>query len=161
MSPFWDIGSGCSRVECDWVRAEFSHHENMTFMDAHAGYAGDFGPFDRIWLNTAHQGPMPRVAAEAAMLRFARAIFASVLIFITAANGLRVCSNFCRTNNSASGLTVVIQALVGLEWGGFAAGWCRSASEKCRLVAAWMFLGRALWRGLRGSALLAVRPKQR
>src|SRR4051794_33659391 len=27
----------------------------------------DFGPFDeRIWMNTAHQGPMPRVAVEAA-----------------------------------------------------------------------------------------------
>lgn len=30
-------------------------------------YAKDFGPFDgRVWLNTAHQGPLPRVAVEAA-----------------------------------------------------------------------------------------------
>ena len=30
-------------------------------------FAGDFGPFDgRVWLNCAHQGPLPRVAAEAA-----------------------------------------------------------------------------------------------
>jgi cysteine desulfurase/selenocysteine lyase len=30
-------------------------------------YVEDFGPFDgRIWLNTAHQGPLPRVAVEAA-----------------------------------------------------------------------------------------------
>ena len=29
--------------------------------------SSDFGPFDeRIWMNTAHQGPMPRVAVEAA-----------------------------------------------------------------------------------------------
>lgn len=27
-----------------------------------------FGPFDRVWVNTAHQGPLPRVAAEAARL---------------------------------------------------------------------------------------------
>src|SRR5215472_3527869 len=32
-----------------------------------ATYAQDFGPFDgRVWLNSAHQGPMPRVAVEAA-----------------------------------------------------------------------------------------------
>jgi cysteine desulfurase/selenocysteine lyase len=32
-----------------------------------AGYAGAFGGFDgRIWLNAAHQGPLPRLAAEAA-----------------------------------------------------------------------------------------------
>jgi selenocysteine lyase/cysteine desulfurase len=32
-----------------------------------ATYAADFGPFDgRVWLNAAHQGPLPRVAAEAA-----------------------------------------------------------------------------------------------
>jgi cysteine desulfurase/selenocysteine lyase len=32
-----------------------------------ASYAGDFGPFDgRVWLNCAHQGPLPRVAVEAA-----------------------------------------------------------------------------------------------
>ncbi len=30
-------------------------------------YAKDFGPFDgRVWLNTAHQGPLPRVAVETA-----------------------------------------------------------------------------------------------
>lgn len=30
-------------------------------------YVEDFGPFDgRIWLNTAHQGPLPKVAVEAA-----------------------------------------------------------------------------------------------
>lgn len=30
-------------------------------------YAADFGPFDgRVWLDAAHQGPLPRVAAEAA-----------------------------------------------------------------------------------------------
>jgi cysteine desulfurase/selenocysteine lyase len=28
----------------------------------------EFGPFGRAWLNTAHQGPLPRVAAEAARL---------------------------------------------------------------------------------------------
>jgi cysteine desulfurase / selenocysteine lyase len=27
-----------------------------------------FGPFDRVWVNTAHQGPLPQVAAEAARL---------------------------------------------------------------------------------------------
>jgi selenocysteine lyase/cysteine desulfurase len=32
-----------------------------------AGYASAFGDFDgRIWLNAAHQGPLPRLAAEAA-----------------------------------------------------------------------------------------------
>lgn len=32
-----------------------------------APFAGDFGPFDgRAWLNTAHQGPLPRVAVTAA-----------------------------------------------------------------------------------------------
>jgi cysteine desulfurase / selenocysteine lyase len=32
-----------------------------------SGWAGDFGPFDgRIWLNAAHQGPLPRVAVEEA-----------------------------------------------------------------------------------------------
>src|SRR5437868_3100810 len=30
-------------------------------------YASDFGPFDgRVWLNCAHQGPLPHVAVEAA-----------------------------------------------------------------------------------------------
>lgn len=28
--------------------------------------AEEFGPFDRAWVNTAHQGPLPRVAAEVA-----------------------------------------------------------------------------------------------
>ncbi len=27
-----------------------------------------FGPFERVWVNTAHQGPLPQVAAEAARL---------------------------------------------------------------------------------------------
>lgn len=37
-------------------------------MDTNKPYAGDFGPFDgRIWLNTAHQGPLPKVAVEAAI----------------------------------------------------------------------------------------------
>ena len=41
--------------------------ENIHLMDVSKPYAADFGPFDgRIWLNTAHQGPLPRVAAEAA-----------------------------------------------------------------------------------------------
>jgi hypothetical protein len=41
--------------------------ENMALMDANDLYAEDFGPFDgHIWLNTAHQGPLPRVAVEAA-----------------------------------------------------------------------------------------------
>jgi hypothetical protein len=32
-----------------------------------AGYAGAFGDFDgRIWLNAAHQGPLPRLAAGGA-----------------------------------------------------------------------------------------------
>jgi cysteine desulfurase/selenocysteine lyase len=36
-------------------------------VESSAGYAGDFGDFgDRIWLNAAHQGPLPRLAAEAA-----------------------------------------------------------------------------------------------
>jgi cysteine desulfurase / selenocysteine lyase len=31
------------------------------------GWVDDFGPFDgRVWLNTAHQGALPRIAAEAA-----------------------------------------------------------------------------------------------
>lgn len=25
-----------------------------------------FGPFSRVWVNTAHQGPLPRTAAEVA-----------------------------------------------------------------------------------------------
>ena len=29
-------------------------------------FAADFGPFDsRVWLNAAHQGPLPRPAVEA------------------------------------------------------------------------------------------------
>jgi cysteine desulfurase/selenocysteine lyase len=35
-------------------------------MDTNSPYVEDFGPFDgRVWLNTAHQGPLPRVALEA------------------------------------------------------------------------------------------------
>jgi selenocysteine lyase/cysteine desulfurase len=35
-------------------------------------WCDDFGPFDgRVWLNTAHTGPLPRVAAEAAALAIA------------------------------------------------------------------------------------------
>ena len=31
------------------------------------GYQADFGPFDgKIWLNCAHQGALPRVAADEA-----------------------------------------------------------------------------------------------
>lgn len=34
-----------------------------------AAYAGDFGPFDgHVWLNCAHQGPLPKVAVEQAQL---------------------------------------------------------------------------------------------
>ena len=37
----------------------------MTVVDR-AGATADFGPFDgRVWLNTAHQGPLPRAAVEA------------------------------------------------------------------------------------------------
>jgi selenocysteine lyase/cysteine desulfurase len=36
-------------------------------MNPDSPYALDFGPFDgRVWLNTAHQGPLPKVAIEAA-----------------------------------------------------------------------------------------------
>ncbi|MGO9403429.1 MAG: aminotransferase class V-fold PLP-dependent enzyme [Terriglobales bacterium] len=39
----------------------------MASMGANDLFAEDFGPFDgRVWLNTAHQGPLPRVAVEAA-----------------------------------------------------------------------------------------------
>ena len=32
-----------------------------------APYAADFGPFEgRVWLNAAHQGPLPHVAVRAA-----------------------------------------------------------------------------------------------
>lgn len=35
-------------------------------MDRNNSYVKDFGPFEgRVWLNTAHQGPLPRVALEA------------------------------------------------------------------------------------------------
>jgi len=35
--------------------------------ESSAGYAGAFGGFDgRIWLNAAHQGPLPLLATEAA-----------------------------------------------------------------------------------------------
>jgi cysteine desulfurase/selenocysteine lyase len=40
-----------------------------------AAYSDDFGPFEgRIWLNTAHQGPIPRVAAEAARTALAKKV---------------------------------------------------------------------------------------
>src|ERR1035437_9956103 len=40
----------------------------MLFMDANNPYASQFGPFDgRVWLNTAHQGPLPRSAVAAAV----------------------------------------------------------------------------------------------
>jgi cysteine desulfurase/selenocysteine lyase len=43
------------------------HHEIITFMDTDNSYVDDFGPFDgRVWLNTAHQGPLPKAAVEAA-----------------------------------------------------------------------------------------------
>jgi cysteine desulfurase/selenocysteine lyase len=36
-------------------------------METSVPYAADFGPFDgRVWLNTAHQGPLPKVAVESA-----------------------------------------------------------------------------------------------
>jgi len=36
-------------------------------VDVHKAYAEHFGPFGgRVWLNTAHQGPLPQVALEAA-----------------------------------------------------------------------------------------------
>ncbi len=39
----------------------------MTLESFPPHYADDFGPFDgRIWLNTAHQGPLPKVAVQAA-----------------------------------------------------------------------------------------------
>lgn len=38
-------------------------------------FASDFGPFgERVWLNCAHQGPIPRVAAEAARRAIERKI---------------------------------------------------------------------------------------
>jgi cysteine desulfurase/selenocysteine lyase len=40
--------------------------ENMSSVDPDNPFSEDFGPFDgRVWLNTAHQGPMPKVAIEA------------------------------------------------------------------------------------------------
>ncbi len=43
------------------------HCENMAFMYQESPYFDDFGPFDgRTWLNTAHQGPLPKIAIEAA-----------------------------------------------------------------------------------------------
>jgi len=36
-------------------------------MDAQGSYAKDFGPFDgHHWMNTAHQGALPRAAVDAA-----------------------------------------------------------------------------------------------
>jgi cysteine desulfurase / selenocysteine lyase len=41
--------------------------KTLRIVHGQVGYASDFGPFDgRTWLNTAHQGAMPRVAVEAA-----------------------------------------------------------------------------------------------
>lgn len=38
-------------------------------------FASDFGPFDaRVWMNCAHQGPLPRVAARAARRELAKKI---------------------------------------------------------------------------------------
>lgn len=43
------------------------NRSKATAVESSAGYAGAFGDFDgRIWLNAAHQGPLPRLAAEAA-----------------------------------------------------------------------------------------------
>jgi cysteine desulfurase/selenocysteine lyase len=43
--------------------------ENIGVMDSYSSYVEAFGPFgDRVWLNTAHQGPLPRVAIEAAKI---------------------------------------------------------------------------------------------
>lgn len=40
--------------------------ETIAYVDPTNGYFEDFGPFDgRVWLNTAHQGPLPKVAREA------------------------------------------------------------------------------------------------
>jgi cysteine desulfurase/selenocysteine lyase len=40
--------------------------ETMASVDPTNLYVEDFGPFDgRVWLNTAHQGPLPKVAIEA------------------------------------------------------------------------------------------------
>ena len=42
----------------------------MLFMDANNPYAEDFGPFDgRVWLNTAHQGPLPESRLKLQELR--------------------------------------------------------------------------------------------
>ena len=44
-------------------------------LSGEATYAEDFGPFEgRIWLNTAHQGPIPRVAAEGARIALVKKI---------------------------------------------------------------------------------------
>jgi hypothetical protein len=44
-----------------------SGREKMKGMTMTVSYVHDFGPFDgRIWLNCAHQGPLPRLAIEAA-----------------------------------------------------------------------------------------------
>jgi selenocysteine lyase/cysteine desulfurase len=40
--------------------------ETIAYVDPNSAYFEDFGPFDgRVWLNTAHQGPLPKVAREA------------------------------------------------------------------------------------------------
>jgi cysteine desulfurase/selenocysteine lyase len=43
------------------------HRETIAFVDSNSPYGEDFGPFDgRVWFNTAHQGPLPRVTIAAA-----------------------------------------------------------------------------------------------
>ena len=43
------------------------YREIIILMGTDNSYAEDFGPFDgRVWMNTAHQGPLPRIAIEAA-----------------------------------------------------------------------------------------------
>ena len=43
------------------------HRANIDGVDLDRAYAEHFGPFGgRVWLNTAHQGPLPKVALEAA-----------------------------------------------------------------------------------------------
>lgn len=55
----YTAGKGCPA--CQIAR------ENKKGMTIAVNYAHDFGPFDgRVWLNCAHQGPLPYVAVEAA-----------------------------------------------------------------------------------------------
>jgi selenocysteine lyase/cysteine desulfurase len=91
------------------------------------GYSEDFGPFEgRVWLNSSHQGPIPRVAADAAM----RAVEMKVAPFPLVEPGLfqevprRLREALARLigvnaddvilgNSTSYGLTVVAR---GLEW---------------------------------------------